>query len=113
MKHFVFFIIILAFGMSVRAQEKTAKPLVLDSTKKVQVVDASCGECQFKMPGKGCHLAVRIEDKTYFVDGTSIDDHGDAHAKEGFCESIRKADVQGEVVEGRFKVSYFKLRIKN
>lgn len=47
--------------------------------------------------------------KAYFVDGTGIDDHGDAHANDGFCNKIRKAKVQGEVVEGRFKARYFAL----
>ncbi|HEX7903530.1 MAG TPA: DUF6370 family protein [Chitinophagaceae bacterium] len=80
-----------------------------DPTKKIQVVEASCGECQFKLAGKGCDLAVRINGKAYFVDGTSIDEHGDAHAKDGFCEAIRKAEVQGEIVDNRFKATYFKL----
>ena len=85
------------------------KPLKYDSTKKVQIVEASCGECQFKLPGKSCDLAVRIDGKAYFVDGTSIDDHGDAHAKDGFCEAIRKAEVQGEIVDNRFKATWFRL----
>lgn len=80
-----------------------------DSTKKIQIVEASCGECQFHMPGKGCELAVRIDGKSYFVDGTAIDDHGDAHGSEGFCEAIRKAKVQGDIVDGRFKATYFKV----
>lgn len=80
-----------------------------DSSKKIQEVEASCGECQLGLPGKGCELAVRINGKSYFVDGTSINDHGDAHAKDGFCEAIRKAKVQGEIVDGRFKATYFKL----
>jgi hypothetical protein len=88
------------------AQSKTSVP---DATKKIQTVEASCGECQFKLPGKGCHLAVRIDGKAYFVDGTSIDEHGDAHANDGFCEAIRKAEVQGVVVDNRFKATYFKL----
>ncbi|MFM2137702.1 MAG: hypothetical protein RJA57_9 [Bacteroidota bacterium] len=81
-----------------------------DSTKKLIRVEASCGECQFKMPGKGCHLAVRIDGKSYFVDGTSIDDHGDAHGEHGFCETVRKANVQGAVVDNRFKVTYFRIQ---
>ncbi|MEO6611355.1 MAG: DUF6370 family protein [Chitinophagaceae bacterium] len=80
-----------------------------DPAKKVQVVEASCGECQFHLPGKGCELAIRINGKAYFVDGTSIDDHGDAHAKDGFCEAIRKAEVQGEIVDNRFKATYFRM----
>lgn len=80
-----------------------------DSTKKLMVVDAACGQCRLGLPGKSCDLAVRIKGKAYFVDGTDIDSHGDAHAKDGFCNSIRKAEVQGEVLNGRFHATYFKL----
>jgi len=80
-----------------------------DPSKKIQLVEASCGECQLGLPGKGCDLAVRIDGKAYFVDGTSIDEHGDAHASDGFCEAIRKAEVQGEIVNNRFRATYFKL----
>jgi hypothetical protein len=79
------------------------------SKKRPEIVETACGECQFKLDGKGCDLAVRINGKSYFVDGTDIDSHGDAHAKDGFCNAIRKAEVQGEVVNDRFKVTYFKL----
>ncbi len=74
-----------------------------------QVVDASCGECQFKMEGKGCDLAVRIDGKSYFVDGSKIDDHGDAHSQHGMCNAIRKAKVTGEIKDGRFVASAFEL----
>ncbi|MEO7800345.1 MAG: DUF6370 family protein [Ginsengibacter sp.] len=95
---------------TIMAQAKLEKLHVSpDPNKVVQVVDASCGECQFDLPGKSCDLAVRINGKSYFVDGTNIDDHGDAHAKEGFCEAVRKAEVQGEIVNNRFKATYFKL----
>ncbi|MFM6954326.1 MAG: DUF6370 family protein [Sphingobacteriaceae bacterium] len=80
-----------------------------DRKPKLRIVEASCGECNFGLPGKSCDLAVRIHGKAYFVDGTSIDEHGDAHAKDGFCQAIRKAEVSGKVVKGRFKASYFKL----
>ena len=72
-------------------------------------MEAACGECQFKLDGKGCDLAVRINGRSYFVDGTDIDSHGDAHAKDGFCKAVRKAEVQGEIVNDRYKVTYFKL----
>ena len=58
---------------------------------------------------KGCDLAIRIDGKSYFVEGTKIDDHGDAHANDGFCNAIRKAEVIGEVKDGKFMVSYFQL----
>jgi hypothetical protein len=51
---------------------------------KTMIVEASCGQCQFGMKGYACDLAVRIDGKPYFVDGTSID-YGDAHAEDGFA----------------------------
>jgi len=76
-----------------------------------QVVDAACGQCQFGLTTqKGCDLAVKIDGKAYFVDGTKIDDHGDAHNKqEGFCEVVRKAKVTGKIVDGRFVASSFEM----
>lgn len=103
------FFLILLFGMGYLATSAQSKMSVPDSTKKILTVEASCGQCQFKMNGKGCSLAVRIDGKPYFVDGTSIDDHGDAHGEDGFCEAIRKAQVQGEIVNNRFQATYFKL----
>jgi hypothetical protein len=76
---------------------------------KIQIVEASCGQCQFKMEGKSCDLAVRIDGKSYFVEGTNIDSHGDAHADDGFCASIRKAEVIGEIKNNKFVVTRFKL----
>lgn len=81
-----------------------------DDAKK-QVVDVSCGQCMFEMNSEeGCALAVRIDGKTYFVDGADIDDFGDAHDEEtGFCYAVRKAEVTGELVDNRFKVTSMKL----
>ena len=96
------------FALTAPAQknDKTNQP---DKNKKILIVDASCGECQFGMKGQSCDLAVRINGKSYFVDGTSIDEHGDAHAEDGFCKAIRKAKVQGEIQGDRFKATYFML----
>lgn len=80
-----------------------------DPAKKIQTVEISCGECKFHLKGKSCDLAVRIKGKAYFIDGVDIDAFGDAHGKMGFCNAIRKAEVQGEIVNNRFKVSYVKL----
>lgn len=75
---------------------------------KDQIVEASCGQCQFKMNDKkGCDLAVRIEGKSYFVEGTSIDKHGDAHAQDGFCSTIRKAKVSGIISDKTFIATSF------
>lgn len=109
LKSTTLFIIATFFGVCVFAQTKNSNTNIADSTKKIVNAEVSCGECKFKMAGSGCDLAVRIDGKSYFVDGTKIDQHGDAHAKDGFCETIRKAEVQGEVIGDRYKVSYFKL----
>lgn len=106
MKSFFTFLLLLGF-LSTSAQPKeVSKP---DPARKLLTVDASCGQCKMGLKGKGCNLAVKIADKAYFVDGSDIDSHGDAHADDGFCNKIRKANVQGEVVNNRFKATYFKL----
>jgi hypothetical protein len=78
-----------------------------DSVSEIQLVnqtvELACGKCQFKLPGSGCDLAIRVDGKAYFVDGSSIDDHGDAHAEDGLCNAIRKAKVSGTLRDGRFK----------
>lgn len=108
MKKLSCFIITVLFTLCVHAQQK--KPAnAPDPSKKTQLVEAACGQCKFGLKGKSCDLAVRINGKAYFVDGTKIDDHGDAHADDGFCNAIRKAEVQGEVKNGRFLASYFRL----
>lgn len=98
----IFTLVFLFSIVLVNAQDKKVQP-------KSQIVEAACGQCQFKMKGHGCELAVRIDGKSYFVDGTSIDSHGDAHANDGFCAAIRKAEVVGSIVDNRFKATSFKL----
>lgn len=88
---------------------QTTKKSTIDPLKKVLTVEASCGQCNFKMAGKGCTLAIRINGKTYFVEKANIDEFGDAHANEGFCNAIRKAKVQGEIIDNKFIASYFEL----
>ncbi len=73
------------------------------------VVEASCGQCVFDLDGSGCDLAIRVDGKAYFVDGSPIDDHGDAHADDGFCNCIRKAKVSGVIEGGRFVAESFEL----
>jgi hypothetical protein len=100
-------VIMLLLSINLMAQKQNKS--LPDPNKKIQTVEASCGQCQFKMDGKGCTLAVRIKGKSYFVDKAKIDDYGDAHDEMGFCNAIRKAKVQGEVVNGKFVASYFEL----
>ena len=76
---------------------------------QVQTMEVACGECQFDLPGNGCNLAVRVDGKAYFVEGTGIDDHGDAHAADGFCNSVRLAEVEGTLKGEKFQVKTLKL----
>ena len=93
----------------VSAQNKSLVVGKLDNNKPLLTAEAACGECKLGLKGKSCDLAVRIKGKSYFVDGVHIDSLGDAHAKDGFCNSIRKAQVQGVIKDDRFVASYFSL----
>ena len=46
---------------------------------------------------KKCSLAIQINNIAYDVKGTCIDDHGDSHGKEGFCNTIRVANLKSEI----------------
>lgn len=109
MKSVITFLCCSFFAVTAVGQNSETKPLLPDANKTIQVVEVSCGKCKLGLPGKSCDLAVRIDGKAYYVDGAAIDDFGDAHAREGFCNAIRKAEVQGEVVGDRFKLTYIKL----
>ena len=76
-----------------------------------QVAEISCGQCQFELDSQnGCDLAIRIDNKAYFVDGFNIDDFGDAHNKQtGFCEVVRKANIQGKIENNKFLASSIKM----
>ena len=72
-----------------------------------RVVEASCGQCQLGLPGTGCDLAVAYDGKAHYVDGSHIDDHGDAHAPNGMCNAVLKARVSGTLVDNRFQATEF------
>lgn len=99
-KRLAFYILIFVFAISC-------------STKKenTQIAEVSCGQCQFDLKSQeGCDLAVRIDGKSYFIDGAHIDDFGDAHDKNsGFCEVIRRAKVTGELLDNRFQATSIEL----
>lgn len=97
----LFAALLLPLAFSVSAQEINFEK---------QIVDAACGQCMFEMTEKkGCDLAVKIDGNTYFVEGTGIDDHGDAHAPVGFCNAIRKAEVSGVVKDNKFVATQFRV----
>ncbi|MFL3014843.1 MAG: DUF6370 family protein [Candidatus Neomarinimicrobiota bacterium] len=74
------------------------------------LVLASCGMCNFGMKNINCSLAIQINEKAYDVKGTKIDDHGDSHAKDGFCNAVRVANVSGKIKKSDFMADTFVLQ---
>ena len=74
------------------------------------LVLASCGMCNFGMKNQKCSLAIQINEAAYNVEGTNIDDHGDSHAKDGFCNAIRVTKVSGKIKKDSFFADNFKLQ---
>jgi len=94
------FIPLVSFGQKT-LKEKTEINLVK--------AEAACGICMLNMQGEECELAVKNKDSKYYVIGTGIDDHGNAHSKKGFCNAIRKAEIQGKVINNKYHITYFEL----
>ncbi|MDC3350426.1 DUF6370 family protein [Flavobacteriaceae bacterium] len=94
------FIALVSFGQKT-LKEKTEINLVK--------AEAACGICMLNMQGEECELAVKIKDSKYYVIGTGIDDHGNAHSKKGFCNAIKKAEIQGKVINNKYHITYFEL----
>ena len=85
----------------------------LQAQKKIKqkIVEASCAQCKFQVKEpQGCDLAIRVKGKIYFVEGTNLDAHGDAHEEDGFCNAIRQAKVTGTIKGNRIQVSQFNLQ---
>lgn len=69
-----------------------------------------CATCIFDMPEvSGCQLAVKVDGVPYLVDGSGIDDHGDAHAADGLCNSERQAIVKGSIRNDRFAAQHIEV----
>ena len=125
--HLFFGLTILVFavscGQKANKQESSESTEVTEAVEspvitKVQLaegveVEVACGECMFGLAGESCDLAVRIDGQAYFVDGTSIDDHGDAHAEDGLCNAIRKGTVKGKIENDRFIAESIELLATN
>ena len=98
MKNIVIIFSILLFSLSANAQKK----------EKTYKVLTACGQCQLDMKSKpGCSLAIQMAGKKYWVEGSTFSDHGDEHADDGLCKTIRKAEVKGTFEDEIFKSSSF------
>jgi hypothetical protein len=109
MKAVIIFLCCSFLTVTAWAQTATADFSIPDSTKKIEVLQVACGSCKFGLAGKDCALAVWVKGKARYADGAHIDSLGDAHAHDGMCNVVRKAEVQGELVDNRFKISYIRL----
>lgn len=106
MKALIVALLLTSFGFVANAQTKPQPATKINN----KIVEIACGECKFDLKGKSCDLAIRVDGKSYFVDGKNIDDFGDAHdEKHGFCNVVSKAKVTGEIVDGRFKAKRIEL----
>ncbi len=71
---------------------------------------AACARCVLGMEGvPDCRLAVQMGNRRYLVQGSGIDDHGDAHAKEGLCNVARRAVVRGAVAGDRIVIDEMRI----
>jgi hypothetical protein len=114
MIRFTVFLLLLISGSSLVAcgsESPGDSKTSANSTLQVRdrIVDASCGQCQFDLPGTGCDLAIVLDGNAHFVDGSHLDDHGDAHAPEGLCNAVRPAIVTGRLTDGRFQAERFEV----
>lgn len=102
------FLVLLLVLASCGAPERSGR--LVDGRAQDVLVEASCGQCQFGVEGDGCDLAVRFADGLVApVAGTGIDDHGDAHGEQGFCNAVRRARVSGRLEADVLQVESFEL----
>jgi hypothetical protein len=108
MKKIMFMAMMVFVGLGLKAQSNQGygKP---NKRKPILEVEAGCGMCMFGLKDKDCMLAIRKDDKVLHVKGTDIDDHGDAHGDDGFCNATHRARVQGQAKGDIFVVTYFEL----
>jgi hypothetical protein len=111
---------IRSFGFTISDKQAGQFKLEVDWIKAVkkpseivvgtQDAKAGCTTCVFHMPGvEGCKLAVEIDGKRYLVQGSDINDHGDAHAPDGLCNTARRASVKGKIAGDRFIAQEFRV----
>ena len=76
--HYLVLLVVFGFGFGLGCQHRVGAAKSISPGREI-IAEAACGQCQLGLAGDSCDLAVRIAGKAYFVDGTGIDDHGDAH----------------------------------
>lgn len=98
-----------------RRDEPTAtRPSTQGEVVKLAVskdAEAGCGLCIYQMKeAKGCEMAVKIDGKTYMVEGKTMEDLGDPHAPDGLCNVARPVHVEGHIEGDRFIATKIELK---
>jgi len=76
-----------------------------------QQIAVGCAMCIYEMDGvDDCVLAVKIAGKPYLVEGSDIDDHGDAHAADGLCNAEHQAVAVGRIEDGKYVAQRIEIR---
>jgi hypothetical protein len=76
------------------------------ATSETQTAEIGCGGCMYKMAGAaGCKTAVKLDGKTYWVEGLEIDAHG-----AGLCDATKQAEIAGKIENGKYTATYLKLK---
>jgi hypothetical protein len=65
----------------------------------------SCGMCNFMNGDNNCAIAIKVGRDVLSLKDVGIDDHGDSHAKDGYCNVIKKVYVEGRVRGKTFKAN--------
>ena len=65
----------------------------------------SCGMCNFMNGDNDCAIAIKVGRDVLSLKDVGIDDHGDSHAKDGYCNVIKKVYVEGRVRGKTFKAN--------
>ena len=93
---------------SSRAHKEEKKGLV-ESIPRNNYIEGnvliSCGMCNFMNGDNDCALAIKVGRNVLSLKDVGIDDHGDSHAKDGYCNVIKKVYVEGKVRGKTFKAN--------
>ena len=93
---------------SSRAHKEEKKGLV-ESIPRNNYIEGnvliSCGMCNFMNGDNDCALAIKVGRDVLSLKDVGIDDHGDSHAKDGYCNVIKKVYVEGRVRGKTFKAN--------
>ncbi|MBI89882.1 MAG: hypothetical protein CMG60_07330 [Candidatus Marinimicrobia bacterium] len=64
----------------------------------------SCGMCNFMSQDNDCSLAIKVGKNVISVVDIGIDEHGDSHANDGYCNVIKKVYIEGVINYNKINV---------